>query len=77
MKLAQEKLNAGEQDLVAITQAMKSLIEAHPEIKIDYVTIADPSSLAELQVAQPAMVALIAARVGNTRLIDNQMLVLP
>ena len=77
LKLAQEKLNAGERDLTTITQAMKSLIEAHPEIKIDYVTIADPDSLAELQTAQAAMVALIAARVGNTRLIDNQMLALP
>ena len=77
LKLAQEKLNAGERDLTTITQAMKSLIEAHPEIKIDYVTIADPDSLNELQTAQAAMVALIAARVGNTRLIDNQMLVLP
>ncbi len=77
LKLAQEKLNAGERDLMAITQAMKSLIEAHPEIKIDYVTIANPDSLVELTSAQPAMVALIAARVGNTRLIDNQMLVLP
>ena len=77
LKLAQEKLNAGERDLTTITQAMKSLIEAHPEIKIDYVTIADPDSLIELQTAQAAMVALIAARVGNTRLIDNQMLVLP
>lgn len=77
LKLAQEKLNGGEQDLAAVTQAMTALIEAHPEIKVDYVTIADPDSLAELQVAQPAMVALIAARVGNTRLIDNQMLTLP
>ncbi len=77
LKLAQEKLKDGERDLTTITQAMKSLIEAHPEIKIDYVTIADPDSLIELQTAQAAMVALIAARVGNTRLIDNQMLALP
>jgi pantoate--beta-alanine ligase len=77
LKLALEKLKDGERDLTTITQAMKSLIEAHPEIKIDYVTIADPDSLIELQTAQAAMVALIAARVGNTRLIDNQMLALP
>lgn len=76
LKLAQEKLNAGERDIATITQAMKSHIAAHPEIQIDYVTIAAPDSLVELQTAQPVMVALIAARVGNTRLIDNQTLVL-
>jgi pantoate--beta-alanine ligase len=77
LKLAQERLLSGERDVTVITQAMRTLLESHPEVKIDYVTIADPDSLVELSVAQPAMVALIAARVGNTRLIDNQMLVMP
>ena len=74
LALAQERLTAGETDLNAITQAMRALMEAHPEIKIDYVTIVDPNSLEELTSPQPSMVALIAARVGTTRLIDNRVL---
>lgn len=40
-------------------------------LELEYAIIADPETLAELDVPQPRMVALIAARVGATRLIDN------
>ncbi len=74
LTLAQQRLDTGEQEVASITQTMRALMEAHPEIKIDYVVIADPDSLVELTAPQPAMVALIAARVGATRLIDNRVL---
>ncbi len=74
LALAQERLSAGDRDLTAITQAMQAQLQAHSEIQIDYVVIADPDSLGELTSPQPRMVALIAARVGATRLIDNRIL---
>ena len=74
LAMAQQRLDAGERDLAAITQAMQAKLQAHPEIQIDYVVIADPDSLLELTKPQPSMVALIAARVGTTRLIDNRVL---
>ena len=77
LALAQERLDAGERDLASITTAMKAKLQAHPEIQIDYVVIADPDSLEQLTVSQPSMVALIAARVGTTRLIDNRVLAAP
>jgi pantoate--beta-alanine ligase len=77
LALAQERLSAGDRDLTAITQAMQAKLEAHPEIQIDYMVIADPDSLAELTSPQSSMVALIAARVGATRLIDNRVLTIP
>ncbi len=76
LTLAQEKLDAGEHDLASITEAMKAKLEAHAEIQIDYVVIAHPDSLIELSAPQSSMVALIAARVGTTRLIDNRVLTL-
>ena len=76
LTIAQEKLDAGERDLASITQTMKAKLEAHAEIQIDYVVIAHPDSLIELSAPQSAMVALIAARVGATRLIDNRVLTL-
>ncbi len=74
LALAQELLDAGDRDLTAITQAMKIKLQTHSEIQIDYVVIADPDSLVELTSPQSSMVALIAARVGTTRLIDNLVL---
>jgi pantoate--beta-alanine ligase len=38
---------------------------------VDYATVADPETLTELVTPSPEMVALVAARVGTTRLIDN------
>jgi pantothenate synthetase len=40
-------------------------------VQIDYATIADPETLAELAEPLPEMMALVAGRVGQTRLIDN------
>ncbi len=37
----------------------------------DYLVVADPGTLAPLETVQKEMVALVAARVGTTRLIDN------
>ena len=76
LTLAQKMLDAGEHDLATITRSMKAKLEAHAEIQIDYVVIADPDSLIELTTPQSSMVALIAARVGTTRLIDNRVLTL-
>lgn len=73
LALAQDQLDAGQRDVTAIVAAMRSMLEAQP-IQVDYVTIADCDSLETLTVAQPRMVALIAARVGATRLIDNRVL---
>ena len=77
LALAQERLDAGQRDLASISQAMRAPLQAHPEIQIDYVVIADPDSLVELTSPQSTMVALIAARVGATRLIDNRVLGIP
>lgn len=55
-------------------QAMLEQLANHPEVKLDYAVIADANTLAEVDVAVPEMVALIAARVGTTRLIDNMLI---
>jgi pantoate--beta-alanine ligase len=58
----------------AIRSAMRNTLTAAGIERIDYVSVADRETLAELpQVTGPA-VALIAAFVGDTRLIDNRLL---
>jgi pantothenate synthetase len=42
-----------------------------PGVDIDYATVADAVTLEELTTPRTEMVALVAAHVGGTRLIDN------
>lgn len=71
LNLAREKVLAGETNLDAIRQDMRTLLESTEHVTLDYVTIADPETLEELKTPQPHMIALVAANVGKTRLIDN------
>ena len=74
LKLAREQLHQRNQDLPSIRQAMHALLSGTPGVVVDYATLIDPDSLAELAAVQPRMVAIIAARVGTTRLIDNEVI---
>jgi pantoate--beta-alanine ligase len=74
LNLARDRVLAGAKDLAAIRLAMRAEMEQTPGVVVDYGTIADPDSLIELTEPQPRMVALVAARVGPTRLIDNLLI---
>lgn len=71
LRLAEERIAAGETDLASIKAAMQQLLKTTPLLKLDYATIADPTTLEDISSVQSEMVALIAAWVGATRLIDN------
>lgn len=62
----------GERDARVLEEAMRSQIDTEPLVEIDYAVVADAATLATLDAlgTGPAR-ALIAARVGATRLIDN------
>ncbi|HLQ43898.1 MAG TPA: pantoate--beta-alanine ligase, partial [Planctomycetaceae bacterium] len=72
--LARDKVRAGETNLAAIRLALRAEMEQTSGVSVDYATIADPDSLVELTEPAPHMVALVAARVGSTRLIDNLLI---
>jgi len=57
-----------------IVAEMRRVLAEAGITRIDYVAIADPETLAERQLIDASSVALIAAFVGNTRVIDNRML---
>lgn len=71
---AAESVAAGERDASRLSQRMRATLQAAGIDRIDYATIADAESLAELQSVDRPAVALIAAHVGTTRLIDNRLL---
>ena len=74
LALAQELWSKGERSADRIRQEMTALIQKEPLAEIDYVSVADPASLEELDhIAGPALVSL-AVKIGVTRLIDNVVL---
>jgi pantoate--beta-alanine ligase len=73
LRQARESFAAGERDTATIRAEVQKQI-ADANVALDYVSVADPNTLAELDVINGSAVVLIAARVGNTRLIDNEIL---
>lgn len=74
LREAAAKVAGGERDAAVLLGVMREVIAREPAVKIDYVALADPDTLQPVtRLDQPA-VALLAARVGTTRLIDNATL---
>lgn len=71
LTFARELVSAGDLPLVEVREQFQALLQEREGLQLEYATIADPETLEELSDYQPRMVALIAARVGSTRLIDN------
>jgi pantoate--beta-alanine ligase len=63
--------DAGERDAEVIRAAVREALATEPHANVEYVSLADDSSLEELdRVDGPALLSL-AVRFGTTRLIDN------
>ena len=63
-----------ERRLPALRQRLRACLGSDPAVQPDYATLVDPDTLAELDTPGPRVVALVAARVGTTRLIDNAVI---
>ncbi|MCK4724084.1 MAG: pantoate--beta-alanine ligase, partial [Dehalococcoidia bacterium] len=64
----------GETDARFLRQQMTVLIQKEPLADIDYISVADPETLEELDKANPSVLVSLAVKIGNTRLIDNVVL---
>lgn len=63
------------EDLSVLLEHAKKMINDTPGVALDYFTVADRKSLLPIEnVANHDAVALVAAKVGETRLIDNMLL---
>lgn len=74
LKIAHDACVDESRSPVEARQAMLDHLGRFPDVKLDYAVIVDANTLCELKHTAPAMVALIAARVGTTRLIDNMLI---
>ena len=71
---AREAWDGGERSGDALRTVMRDVLAAEPRADVAYVSVADGSTLAELdRVSGPAL-ASVAVRFGATRLIDNEPL---
>jgi pantoate--beta-alanine ligase len=68
---AKEAFDAGERSAEVLRARMTEVIAAEPMARIDYVSVADASTLAELQRVTGPALALVAAWIRRTRLADN------
>jgi pantoate--beta-alanine ligase len=71
---AAELARQGERRAAVIQREMYSLLESAGIARIDYVALVDPASMVDVEHVRDDTVALIAAFVGGTRLIDNRQL---
>jgi pantoate--beta-alanine ligase len=71
---AQERWLAGERDGETLRRLMRQIIESAPGVQIDYISVADPATLTELEKVKESALASLAVKIGGTRLIDNVIL---
>ena len=71
---AKEAYDGGERSAEVLRWRMTDVLSREPKARIDYVSVADASSLAELQRVTGPALALIAVGIGHTRLTDNMPL---
>ena len=74
LTLARRLGQEGEKDVDRIRRRMISLIEQEPLARIDYVSLADAETLAELDLIDRPALASLAVWIGKTRLIDSMPL---
>lgn len=72
LTVGRARWEAGERSAERLREAMQATLAGEPLARPDYVSVADATTLAELdQVEGPALLSL-AVRFGETRLIDNE-----
>ena len=71
LQAGRARRDAGERDAEAIRAAVRDVLATEPLADVEYVSLADDTTLAELErIEGPALLSL-AVRFGSTRLIDN------
>jgi len=68
---AKEMIDQGERSAAKIRERMREILESADGVVIDYVEIVDANSLESLETLVGTVLIAVAAKVGDTRLIDN------
>jgi pantoate--beta-alanine ligase len=71
---AREAWEGGERSGEALRERMRAQLREEPLAEVDYVSVADAATLAELDRVEGTALLSLAVRFGSTRLIDNERL---
>jgi len=74
LSAAKKEFDSGERDAELLRSILSSTIAAEPLAREEYVSAADPETLAELERIENQVLLSLAVRIGKTRLIDNFLL---
>jgi len=78
MQTARDAVATGEADAHALLREMQAVIAAEPLARADYVCLVDPATLKPVTgISNAATLAVLAVRIGKTRLIDNMLIAPP
>lgn len=73
MNAAKQEWRNGERSSENLKQLMTRVLDSEPLADTQYATIVDPHSFNEVGIANPPVRAVLAARIGKARLIDNML----
>jgi pantoate ligase / CMP/dCMP kinase len=74
LQQAQDLFISGNRITSNLLNAVRSTLQYHREIQLDYLELVDPQTMVPLDAIRTSGLLAIAAKVGNTRLIDNLLL---
>jgi pantoate--beta-alanine ligase len=74
LRAAEDAWRRGEREPAKLRDIVQRSVLATPGVALDYVSVADPLTLEELERPAENAVISLAGRVGKTRLIDNALL---
>ncbi len=65
------RFEAGDRDTALLESTGRRVLSSEEAVKTDYFAVVDPATFKRAKNAEPHFAAIVAARVGKTRLIDN------
>ena len=77
LEAARQLIVAGERDGNLVRQKMQSVLESAPGVAVDYAELVDPNCFEPVRQLRGSVLAVVAARVGAARLIDNLPIEIP
>ena len=74
LEAARREIASGERNPALLLAALRRVIDAEPAVALDYAEIVDAETLEPVVNLRGECLILLAAKVGNTRLIDNALI---
>lgn len=74
LEAAMDAINAGEKDAAKVKQIIIDKLHTCPLAKIDYVEVVSFDTIQPIEKVEGAVLIAIAVYIGNTRLIDNRII---